>query len=120
MGSFSLLTSPLFALVVTRERTVARQSWSRTRDMKNSACTSLLEDVFQFGGAIGRVDRHHHQPGFGSSEIEQDPFGQVSGPDGKVITLVQSQRHQPSGGRVDAVAILSICPASVQRATELR
>ena len=54
----------------------------------------LVQGVFDFGRAIGRVDVDQHQPRLGGGQLHQHPFGIVVRPDADAVARRQAQAQQ--------------------------
>jgi hypothetical protein len=72
---------------------------------------ALTQHVFQFGGAIGGVDRCQHQTHLGSGHLQQNPFRKIHRPDGNMFAFLKAQGHQSLGDGVGTVTVLLIRPA---------
>ena len=60
----------------------------------------LVEQELELVGPVGRVDGDEDGADLGGGELGGDPFRVVGGPDGDVVTLVDSESHQSPGDPV--------------------
>ena len=75
----------------------------------------LVERVGDLRATVGRVDGHQDQAGTGSGELGQCPFGAVGRPDADPVARRQTQRQQPGGQSVGAVAQFAERPVDALR-----
>jgi hypothetical protein len=66
----------------------------------------LLEHVFQFGTAIGRVDVDQDHADLRAGELSDAPLRAVRRPDAEAVAGLQAQRQQRSGMQVHRVGQL--------------
>ncbi|MNG04896.1 hypothetical protein D3C84_880610 [compost metagenome] len=60
----------------------------------------LLEHVFEFGAAVGRVDVDQDHADFRRGNLRDAPLGAVWSPDAQPVTGLQTQRQQRPGMQV--------------------
>jgi hypothetical protein len=68
----------------------------------------LLHQVFQLEGAVGRVDGHHDGAELGGAELGVEPLGDVVGPDGDLVALLDPEGHEPLGHLVAHIAEFAV------------
>ena len=104
-----LQPSRLRRLQFRRERTdhfeiVARLE-ARRGDQRLAA--DLVQHVFEFGEAVGRIDRDQHQPDARGGELRDQPFGPVRRPDADPVPLLQPEREEPRRHGIDLACELA-------------
>jgi hypothetical protein len=83
---------------VGQHRQVVAALEGRRQDQRPAA--DLVEGVFEFAAAIGRVDVDQHQPGLGGGELGQRPFVVVLRPEPDPLAGRQAQAAQAAGQRI--------------------
>ncbi|MNN18924.1 hypothetical protein D3C81_1321440 [compost metagenome] len=65
------------------------------------ATAGLLERVFEFGEAVGRIDVDQHHAGLGTGELGDGPLGAVRRPDAEALARLQAEGDEGAGTAVD-------------------
>src|SRR5207244_3485224 len=71
----------------------------------------LVQRVFEFGKAVGRVDVDEDEPGLRGGELRDDPLGVVGRPDADPLAGFETERQQPGRERIDPSLKLAVSPS---------
>jgi hypothetical protein len=74
--------------------------------------TGLMQDVAEFGPAVGRVDGHQDGADVGGGVLQHRPLRAVACPDPYPVTLLDAHPQQAPGERRHAPSQLRVGPSS--------
>jgi len=76
----------------------------------------VVEDVLDFGGAVGGVDARAHAADHHRRELADSPFRPVEAQHADDLTRLHAKRHQGAGGRARLAHVLLPCGGNPRRA----